>query len=165
MPVKNALLQIANRLALLQAIRTALAAVTSLSIAHLFKMPEVYWAAITTIIVMQSTLGAAWDTSKQRLIGTALGAAGGAFLSSYFQPGATGIATFGLALFILGLICGICRFEQAAYKFAGITLALVLLIPKTLSPWVIGMHRFFEVSLGISIALLFSALWPQAEKK
>ena len=68
----------ATRYWLSHAARTALAAVASLIVARLCRMPEAYWAPITTIIVMQSTLGAAWDASKQRLIGTALGAAAGA---------------------------------------------------------------------------------------
>jgi uncharacterized membrane protein YccC len=39
--------------------RTALAAVSSFLIARLLHMPEAYWATISTIIVIQSTLGAA----------------------------------------------------------------------------------------------------------
>ena len=35
--------------------RTALAAVSSFLIARLLHMPEAYWAAISTIIVIQST--------------------------------------------------------------------------------------------------------------
>ena len=34
--------------------RTGVAAVVSLLIARLFRIPEAYWAAITTLIVMQS---------------------------------------------------------------------------------------------------------------
>ena len=38
------------------AIRTAIAAVLSVSIARFVGMPEAYWAAIATLVVMQSTL-------------------------------------------------------------------------------------------------------------
>jgi hypothetical protein len=67
----------------LHSIRTAVAAVGSLLIARFCRLPESYWAAITTIIIMQSTLGAAWTVSKQRFVGTALGAAFGALLTAY----------------------------------------------------------------------------------
>ena len=67
--------------------RTTVATAASLAIARWFTMPEAYWAPVTTLIVMQSTLGAAWAVSKVRLIGTALGAALGALLASYFDPG------------------------------------------------------------------------------
>ena len=40
------------------AIRTAVAATASVLIARLVQMPEAYWAAIATLVVMQSTLGA-----------------------------------------------------------------------------------------------------------
>jgi len=45
-------------------------------------MPEAYWSAVTTLIVMQSTLGVAWTVSKQRFFGTALGAVAGGLLES-----------------------------------------------------------------------------------
>ena len=54
--------------------RTAVAAVISLIVARLFHLPEDYWAAITTLVILQSTLGAALTVSEHRLAGTALGA-------------------------------------------------------------------------------------------
>jgi len=62
-----------ERRELVHAVRTTIVAVGSLLIARLCRLPEAYWAAITAMIVMQSTLGAALAISKQRLIGTALG--------------------------------------------------------------------------------------------
>src|SRR5271154_2821571 len=58
----------------LHSIRPAVAAVGSLLIAQFCRLPESYWAAVTAIVIMQSTLGAAWTVSKQRFAGTALGA-------------------------------------------------------------------------------------------
>jgi uncharacterized membrane protein YccC len=67
----------------LHSARTAVAAVGSLVIAQSCRLPEPYWAAVTTIVIMQSTLGAAWTVSKQRFAGTTLGAAMGALLTAY----------------------------------------------------------------------------------
>jgi len=136
---------------------TAVAAVASLIVARLCRMPETYWAPITTILAMQSTLGAAWATSKQRLIGTALGAAVGALVASCFDRG---IIVFGAAIFALGLICAILRLDQCAYRFAGVTLTIVVIIVRPQAPWIAGIHRFVEVSLGIAVALVFTAVWP-----
>ncbi len=47
------------RRAFVHSTRTAIAAVLSLLAARILHMPEDYWAAITTLIVMQSRLGAA----------------------------------------------------------------------------------------------------------
>ncbi len=142
------------------AVRTGLVTAVSLAVARLFAMPEAYWAPITTLIVMQSTLGAAWVISKQRLIGTALGAAMGALMVNYFDRG---IIAFGLAIFVLGLICAIFRLDQSAYKFAGITLAIVMLIVRAEAIWDTAIHRLVEVSLGIAVGLVFAGVWPRQE--
>lgn len=140
--------------------RTAVGATASLTAASLLGMPESYWAAITTLIVMQSTLGAAWAVSKQRFIGTALGAALGGVLAGCFEPG---VIVFGAAIFVLGLICAALHLDQSAYRFAGITLTIVLLVVRGKAPQLIAVHRFAEVSLGIAVALIFTALWPGHE--
>jgi hypothetical protein len=47
-----------NLPSVVHSIRTAIAATISLGVARLFGLPEAYWAAIATLVVMQSTLGA-----------------------------------------------------------------------------------------------------------
>lgn len=145
---------------LVHSARTAVGAAASLAVARLFKMPEAYWAAITAMILMESTLGTAWAVSKQRLIGTALGAAFGGLLASCVRPG---IVVFGAAVFALGLMCAILRLDRSAYRFAGITLTIVTLVTRGQGPWVIAAHRFIEVSIGIAVALALTALWPERE--
>jgi uncharacterized membrane protein YccC len=140
--------------------RTTVAAVVSLLIARLFKLPEAYWAAITTMIVMQSTLGAALTTSGQRLVGTALGAAMGALLATYFG---SSIVAFAAGVLAAGVICALLHLHRNAYRFAGITLAIVMLVAHTASPWVMAAHRFIEVGIGIVIGLVLTALWPEAD--
>ncbi|MGD0222479.1 MAG: FUSC family protein [Terriglobia bacterium] len=49
---------------LVHTLRTAVAAVGSVLIARLLRLPESYWAAITTMVVMQSTLGAERSPSR-----------------------------------------------------------------------------------------------------
>jgi uncharacterized membrane protein YgaE (UPF0421/DUF939 family) len=66
------------------AIRTAVAATASVIIARLVKMPEAYWAAIATLIVIQSTFGATLTLSIGRIVATAVGASVGALEANYF---------------------------------------------------------------------------------
>jgi uncharacterized membrane protein YccC len=61
--------------------RTTVAATASFAIAAASRLPAAHWAAISTIVVTQSTLGAALTVSGQRLVGTAIGAAAGALLA------------------------------------------------------------------------------------
>ena len=112
------------------------------------------------MIVTQSTLGAAWTASRTRFVGTALGAAFGGLLASCPEPR---LVVFVAGIFALGLICAMLRLDQSAYRFAGITLAIVTLVARQQAPFVIAMHRFFEVSIGIAVALALSALWPERE--
>jgi len=148
-----------NRRALVHSARTAVAAVVSLVVARAFGLPEAYWATVTTLIIMQSTLGAALTVSEQRLAGTAMGAVMGAFLTAYFG---SNVIVFGLGVFALGLVCCALHLEDA-YRLASVTLAIVMLIVRTKQAWIVAAHRFIEVALGIAVGLALTAVWPEDE--
>jgi uncharacterized membrane protein YccC len=119
---------------------------------------EAYWAAIATLVVMQSTLGATLLISVERIAATALGALAGALLANYFTGN---LLVFAAAVFALGLLCAGFRMEKTAYRYASITLAIIVLIPRSNAAWIIALHRFFEVSVGIVVALALAAVWPE----
>ena len=141
-------------------VRTAIAAVGSLLTARLFRLPEAYWAPITTLVITQSSLGAAFSISWKRFVGTAIGALVGALVATHFPPN---IFLFGVSVFVLGLLCALVRTDRSAYRFAGVTLSIVLLIPRMNPAWQVALHRFAEVSVGIAVALLFAIVWPEGE--
>ena len=143
---------------LTNSLRTAVAAVVSPLVAGLFHLPETYWAAIATLIVMQSSLGAALPISIQRFIGTILGALAGGFVGTYFPDN---VAAFGVTVFAVGLLCAALKVERSAYRYAGITLTIVMMVSRAGNEWVVAMHRFFEVSVGIAVGLVISAVWPE----
>src|SRR6266446_5001588 len=143
------------------ALRTAVAATLSVVIARLVGMPEAYWAAIATLVVMQSTLGATLTLSIERIVATAVGASVGALEANYC--GANLIA-FALAIVFVGLLSVAFRLEKTAYRYASITLAIVVLIPRSNPPWSIALHRFIEVSVGIIVALAVVAVWPEHKR-
>lgn len=139
-------------------VRTALAATASVIVAHLVQMPEAYWAAIATLVIMQSTLGATLTLSIERIVATALGASVGAVEVRYFGAN---IAVFMLAVFLIGLLSFGFRLEKTAYRYASVTLTIIVLIPRTNPAWIVALHRFIEVSVGIVVALLVVAIWPE----
>lgn len=144
--------------AVVQSVRTALATVVSLLLARGLRLPEFYWAPISTIVILVSTISPltlAW----QRFVGTALGAALGALIASLFG---TGWVVYGVGIFACGILSAVLRLG-AAYRFAAITLSIVLLIPHTSPPWSLAWHRFVEVSLGIVVALVMTLAWKVAE--
>jgi uncharacterized membrane protein YccC len=138
------------------AIRTAVAATVSVIIARLVQMPEAYWAAIATLVIMQSTLGATLTLSIERIAATAVGASVGALEANFF-----GASLVPFAIVLIGLLSIAFRLEKTAYRYASITLAIIVLIPRSAPAWIIALHRFLEVSVGIIVALAVVALWPE----
>ena len=147
-----------NPSTLVHSARTAVAAVVSLLVARLFRLPEAYWASISTLIVMQSTLGAALPISAQRLAGTAMGVIVGGFAAAYFPGNAL---VFGIAVFLLGILSAGFRVERSAYRYASVAVAIITLVPRAKQAWIIAIHRFVEVSIGIAVGLAITAVWPE----
>jgi uncharacterized membrane protein YgaE (UPF0421/DUF939 family) len=140
---------------LLDAARTTLAAVLSLLLARLLKLPESYWAPISAIVIIESTLNprtVAW----QRFAGTALGAVLGALVATFFSAN---LFVYAAAIFLCGALCALLRL-RGAYRFAAITLSIILLIAHSSPAWIVASHRFVEVSLGIATALVIGQVWP-----
>ena len=132
------------------AIRMAIAATLSVLVARLIEMPQPYWAVIATVVVMQSPLSSTVPLAIQRIVASALGALLGAIESAYFDAN---LIAFALAIFLLGLISLAFRLEKVGYSYAGITLAIIVLVPRSEGPWIAAAHRFVEVSVGILVAL------------
>ncbi len=155
----GAILSGINRDSVLDSVRTTVAAVAAFLLARLLKLPEYYWAPISTIVVIQSTippLTLGW----QRFVGTALGAVLGAALATYFSPS---VVVYALGILLCGMLAFLLR-VGGAYRFAAITLSIILLIPRARPPWITSWHRFLEVSLGIAVALVVTTVWPLAKK-
>src|SRR5881275_662753 len=135
--------------------RAAVATVLSLLLArNVLKLPEFYWAPISTIVILLSTINPltlAW----QRFAGTALGAALGALIATFFS---SNWIVYGAGIFVCGIVCSFLR-VGSAYRFAAITLSIVLLVAHERAPWIVASHRFVEVSLGIAVALLAAEVW------
>ena len=147
-------------------VRSAVAAIVSYIVARALSLPEAYWATITTLVVTQSAPGTCYSLAARRFLGTALGAVLATGLACFSR---SDIWVVGLGIFLLGLICGALgrlhekireHFDRTTYRFAGITLAITMLIVRPVPVWVAALHRFLEVSIGIVVALLLTLLWP-----
>jgi len=140
-----------------QAVKTAVAGVISLYVINLFHLPQGYWAAISALIVMQSNVGATLTASRTRLAGTAVGAVVAGLFVSMWRANTLG---FAVAVAIAFFVCGLLNLADSQ-RLATVTVAIIMLAGLTGSGWVIALHRFTEVALGILIALLVSlTLWP-----
>jgi len=143
-----------TREALLTCARVTVAAVLSLLLARTLKLAEFYWAPISTIVILLSTINPltlAW----QRFAGTAVGAFFGALIAYYPRQN---WMVYAVGLFACGILSFMLR-VGAAYRFAAIALTIVVLVGHQGSPFTVASHRFVEVSLGIAVALAVSSLW------
>jgi uncharacterized membrane protein YgaE (UPF0421/DUF939 family) len=143
------------------AIRTTVAATLSVLLGRLVRMPEAYWAVVATVVVMQSPLSSTLPLAIQRIVASALGASLGAIESTYFDAN---LIAFAITIFVLGLVSLVFRLERVGYSYAGITLAIIVLIPRAEAPWIAAVHRFTEVSLGILVALAVVAVWREEQR-
>ncbi|HEX6718612.1 MAG TPA: FUSC family protein [Pyrinomonadaceae bacterium] len=141
--------------------RTAIAAMASLAVARLFHLPEAYWAPITTLVITQSSLGTALSVSGERFMGTVIGATVGAVVGSFFGPD---VIVFGATVLVLGFLSAAAHSNRNAYRFAGVTAAIILLVPRAGSPWRITFDRFAGVCIGLGMALILTAFWRENEE-
>jgi uncharacterized membrane protein YgaE (UPF0421/DUF939 family) len=148
----------ALKMALLYPARTTVAAVAAMLAAHALGMPESYWAPVSAVIVVQSDFGSSLLVSWQRLAGTAVGVA---LAAAAAQSLGRGPVVYGGGVLCAGLVAAALRLGRPANRFAAIAFSIVFLVQRSEPAWVVALHRFVEVSLGIIAGLLLSALWPE----
>jgi uncharacterized membrane protein YccC len=143
---------------IVQAAKIGLAGVVSILAAKLLKLPQGYWAAISAFIVMGSDVGTTMAASRDRLIGTAIGAVLGAVFATFWG---VHLLSFGVAVAATALICESLGLGKN-YRLACVTVAIIMLINTAVAPWKASTYRFLEVALGIIVALLITALPPKS---
>lgn len=138
---------------LIHAARTALAAALCWWIALRFGLQDAYWGAISAIIVLQSNFGATITASRDRILGTIIGAGFGFGFSLF------GVLPWNFILAVLSavIVCGLLGLRNSS-RLAGVTISIVMLVQKGGSHWILALHRVGEVFLGILVAIAVSTL-------
>jgi len=152
-PASKRLLSWEHRHILIQAAKTALAATFCWWLALQFGLHDGYWGAISAIIVLQSNFGATITASRDRIIGTLIGALFGFGFSLF------GALPWNYVIAVLAAVavCGLLGLKTSS-RLAGVTITIVMLVQKTGSRWTLALDRVGEVFLGIIVALLVSTL-------
>jgi len=138
---------------LIHAAKTALAAALCWWLALRFGLHDGYWGSISAIIVLQSNVGATVDASRDRILGTLIGAAFG-FSFSLF-----GVLPWNYILAVIAAVitCGLLGLRSSS-RLAGVTITIVMLVEKTGPRWSLALDRVSEVMLGIVVALVVTTL-------
>ncbi len=117
---------------------------------------EGYWALITAVVVTQPILGDTLSASRDRIVGTLIGAVTGlAVILAVTYGGPEGIL-FWVALAPLAMLTAI----RPNRRLACITLAIVVLVPSSGPPFARPIDRVLEIMLGtaasIAVALVIA---------
>ncbi|MCA1943680.1 MAG: FUSC family protein [Desulfovibrio sp.] len=136
------------------ALRTALASVLTLVLVDVFSLPQGYWAVISAIIVMQANLGRSLMSGLSRVQGTFIGALLGALTLSVMG---TGTVSLGLGVFLTIFVCAYFMGLHESFRLAAVTASIVILLGRgTEHPFLLGLDRFLEISLGVAVAMAVS---------
>lgn len=137
--------------ALQLSIRAALAAGVAVAIAELFRLQYPVYAMIGAVIVSDLSPAKTRQLGRQRLAGSALGAALGGVFSQFLPPAAWAI---GLSILVAMSLSHLLRL-QAAAKLSGYVCAIVLLGYGD-DAWFYALYRLIETVLGVGMAVLVS---------
>src|ERR1039457_6263522 len=138
---------------LIHASKTALAAALCWWLAHQFGLHDGYWGSISAIIVLQSNVGSTVNASRDRLLGTVIGAA----LGFSFSLFGTLPWNYILAVIAAIIVCGLLGLRSSS-RLAGVTITIIMLVHKEGSLWGLAGARVIEVVFGIIVALAVSTL-------
>jgi uncharacterized membrane protein YccC len=135
------------------ALKSTIAAGLCYWLASLAGLQDGYWGSISAIIVLQSNVGSTVTASRDRLLGTLIGAGFGA---AFLLLG-TGLWTYLLAALLSMSACSLLGLKNSS-RLAGVTVSILMLVHAGGSNWVLPLHRVLEVLLGIVVALALSTL-------
>jgi uncharacterized membrane protein YccC len=138
---------------LIHAAKTALAAALCWWLALRFGWRDGYWGSISAIIVLQSNVGSTVNASRDRILGTLIGAV----LGFSFSLFGTLPWNYILAVLAAVIVCGLLGLRSSS-RLAGVTITIIMLVQKTGPRWILALDRVGEVVLGIVVALAVTTL-------
>jgi uncharacterized membrane protein YccC len=150
---ESGLLTWERRRLLIHAAKTALAAALCWWLALRFGLHDGYWGSISAIIVLQSNVGSTVTASRDRILGTLIGAA----LGFSFSLFGTLPWNYILAVIAAVVVCGLLGLRSSS-RLAGVTITIVMLVEKTGPRWSLALDRVSQVMLGIVVALAVTTL-------
>ncbi|MGE4371569.1 MAG: FUSC family protein [Xanthobacter sp.] len=144
--LKQVIKKLAQPAHLKQGLRACIAALVTFGLGTALHLPNSYWAVLTAVLVVQSTVGASLSIAIERTLGTLVGGVVG--VAAAALAGTSQLLTF-LALGLGILITSTLSARSSAYKLAPVTVVIVLLAEAShASAWVSALFRLMEIGIG-----------------
>jgi uncharacterized membrane protein YccC len=135
-----------------QAARILAACALAYSVSWLCGLPEIYWSLVTVVIVTHPDLPSTVTASRDRVIGTLIGAAVGALA---ILGRGHGLST--LPLYVIGLVpLVLLTAAWESLRLSCITFTIVFLAPAGASSFALPMLRVVEIVIDTVAALVLS---------
>lgn len=144
-----------------RAVRSALVVFLSVLVYHFFQLTQGYWVTLTTLIVMQATIGATLRKGVQRFLGTLLGVAIASVLLLYIHNRMI-IDVLVMIFIFLAYYCNPYN-NLVNYGLVVIPLSIsVVLMIDLMTPEKINAHiilaRFYDTVIGAVLGILGAVL-------
>ncbi|MBV8564150.1 MAG: FUSC family protein [Methylobacteriaceae bacterium] len=134
-------------------VRMMVAGLFAFGLAELAQLPQGYWAVLTAILVMQTSVGGSVKATFDRLMGTLSGAVYGG-LVAFALPHEDALA-LGLALAVALAPLALLAALNASFRIAPVTAIIVLMssTSQNLGPMTSAATRCAEIMLGSIVGL------------
>ena len=140
------------------ALRVGVAVVAAFAVIRLLSLPQGWWAVITALLVVQTSVGGSFKAALDRLWGTIAGAVYGAAVAVAIPHTTDWGLAIAIVIAILPLAC--LAAVKAAFRVAPVT-ALIVLLPiygHADNPLVSAADRILEIAIGNIVALTVTLL-------
>jgi uncharacterized membrane protein YccC len=139
-------------------LRTTLAGLITFTLTHLLELPHAYWAVLTSVIIMQESVGGSLKATLDRMLGTVAGAIWGVSVTLAIPHRETLMLglTLAVALAPLSLLAAL----KPNYRVAPVTAIIVLLTTAgvQVAPMRYAVDRVLEIGLGCLVGFAVSLL-------
>jgi uncharacterized membrane protein YccC len=126
----------------------------------LIGLREEYWALVTAVVVTQPGLLETLSASRDRVLGTLIGALAGLAVIAAGQWGASIFALFWVAMAPLAILTAF----KPTLRLCCVTLIVVVLVPVTGNPFARPFERIVEILVGVLASIVVSAVTPSQPK-
>jgi uncharacterized membrane protein YgaE (UPF0421/DUF939 family) len=143
-------------------IKTAIAVVISILISRGLNMEYPFYAAIASIISMQSSVENSFKAGRNRMLGTIVGAFVG-YLCALISPGNPFLTGIGIVCVIY--FCNLFNWKESS-SIAGVVFCVIMLNLKGNSPILYSINRIIDTFVGIIVAIMVNYfIMPPKEKE
>jgi uncharacterized membrane protein YccC len=141
---------------LLRALRILTACGLAELAAWALHLQESYWALITAVVVMQPGFADTIVASRNRVLGTVIGAGAGLIVLAVTRQGSPPLWLFWCALAPLAVLTA----AWPSLRMSCVTLIVVVLIPTSGAPFLRAYDRIFAIILGTLASILVATVFP-----